>query len=238
MANPDPDKFKALMSAAYNTEIEYLDAYLGRLFEGLKQRGGYDDTLIVFVADHGEEFNDHQGWWHGYTLYDEVVHVPILLKLPGNQHGGTRNTELARIIDLPPTMLHLAGLEKGKEMAGQTLYDRSGVFTNAAIGFSYAENDFEGNTLQAVRTKERKLIHANEDNVSNLEAVELYDVVNDPREQTNLAGDSAHKAGLDELEKKIAGYQAFIHENAAEPSADVALSGDAADQLGALGYLE
>ena len=50
--------------------------HLGRLFEELKRRGLYDRTLIVLTADHGEEFHEHGGWWHGTTLYDEQIHVP------------------------------------------------------------------------------------------------------------------------------------------------------------------
>lgn len=63
-------------------DIECLDTHLTALFDGFKERGLCGGALIVFTADHGEEFYDHEGWWHGFTLYGEMSHVPIMLKLP------------------------------------------------------------------------------------------------------------------------------------------------------------
>jgi len=236
MEHPDPE-LEVPMRNAYHKEIEHLDRYLAALFTGLKERGLYDGALIVFTADHGEEFFDHEGWWHGYTLYDEMVHIPLMLKLPGNAHAGETNLDLARHVDLAPTMLHFAGLPKGGAMPGQTLYDTAGVFTNATIGYSYAHNDFEDNLLRAVRTKEKKLITANENNVSGLAPVELYDLTKDPHEQENLAGQPAQAETQNKLQEMLSHYRKVVEENAAEPAGDVSISSDAAAQLESLGYL-
>ena len=238
MENPDPEKYLAPMRAAYNSEIEYLDIHLGRLFEGLKDRGLYENTVIVFTGDHGEEFYDHEGWWHGQTLYDELIHVPIAIKLPKNDQGGKINTDFARHIDLAPTMLHCAGLKKGKTMPGQSIFDANFGFANPGVAYSYAENDFEGNVLQAVRSKTHKLIHANEDNNRNLAPVEFFDLEKDPQEENNLADIAEYLDQKTTFTEAMKSYEKVIKENAAEPTADVALNAELQEQMKSLGYLE
>jgi arylsulfatase A-like enzyme len=233
---PDP-ALESVLREAYITEIEYMDRYLGELFAGLKQRGVFDRALIVFTADHGEEFYDHQGFWHGYTLYDEMIFVPILMKLPGNAHAGERNAGLARHVDLAPTMLHFAGLPKGAQMPGQPLFDAAGGFANAGIQYSYAENDFEGNILKAVRTVAEKLIHANADNVSKLAPVELYDMAQDPGEKNSVAEAPERVEALGALTRVLDEYQKVIQEHAAEPAGAAPVSGELKEQLESLGYL-
>ena len=237
MENPDPDQWLDRMRNAYVTEIEYLDIHLGALFDGLKERGLYDNTIIVFLSDHGEEFYDHEGWWHGQTLYEEQLRVPLVIKLAGNAQAGTINNDLARLIDVPPTLLHLAGLEPGAAMSGQPLYDLSGIFTNTVITYSYAENDFEGNVQQAVRSRDRALIQANENNPRGVDPVEFYDMVNDPGQQHNLAGMAEHVTEEKALLEAVEQYVRMILENAPEPGSEADLDPQLQQQLEALGYI-
>lgn len=236
LGDPDPDLYLDKMRHAYIGEIEYLDKALGEFFAGLKERGLYDDALIVVTADHGEEFHEHGGWWHGQTLYDEQTHVPCIMKLPGKLRAGEVNSDLARNLDLAPTFLHFAGLEKGAMMQGQTLFDGSGAFTNSSIGYSYAENDFEGIVLQAVRTQTHKLIRANADNKRGLPPVALFDVATDRTEQNNLTGNAA----LTEIEALLNGnidaYLKICDENAVDPS-QVKIDAGTLEQLDAIGYI-
>jgi hypothetical protein len=74
----------------YRGEVKHADEEIGRFFAQLKADGLYDNALVIVTADHGEEFFEHGGWWHGTTLYDEQVHVPLLVKLPNNARAGTR----------------------------------------------------------------------------------------------------------------------------------------------------
>ncbi len=237
MENPDPEKWLEPMRRAYVSEIEHLDRHLGALFAGLRERGLYDNTVIVFTADHGEEFFDHSGWWHGQTLYEEQLRVPLIVKLPNSEHGGADNMHLARLIDVPPTLLHLAGLPPGAAMAGQSLYDKSGLFTNADIVYSYAENDFEGNVQSAVRTRERAQIHANPENPRGVEPVELYDMLSDPAQQNNLANLPEHAPEQERLRGVIEQYHRMILENAPEPSGPSEIDPHLQQQLEALGYM-
>ena len=92
----------------YASNVEYMDEFLAKVFAQLEAEGLYDDALIVFTADHGEEFHEHGGWWHGTTLYDEQIHVPLIVKQPGNRGAGTREASFARSVDIVPTILAAA----------------------------------------------------------------------------------------------------------------------------------
>ncbi|MBX3180438.1 MAG: sulfatase-like hydrolase/transferase [Candidatus Hydrogenedentes bacterium] len=237
LGNPDPEIYLEKMRRAYILEIERLDAALGELFAGLKARGLYGDTLIVLTADHGEEFHEHGGWWHGQTLYEEQTRVPFIIKLPGNARAGEVNPHFARNLDLAPTFLHFAGLEKGAMMQGQALFDAAGNPTNANIGYSYAENNFEGIVLQSVQTPTHKLIRANEGNKRNLAPREFYDLVADPREQTSRDGEPALAPIQSQLDQTIDGYLKICEENAIDPT-HVEIDAATLEALDAIGYLD
>lgn len=235
--HPDP-ALRDPMIKAYNDEITYMDRHLGALFDGLKQRGLYDDAVILFTSDHGEEFYDHEGWWHGQTLFDELMHVPLIVKLPGNARGGQSNAALTRHVDVPATLIGLAGLTPPQAMRGRPLFDAQGAPAPGKTEYVYAEVDFEGNVLQAVRTKDAKIIHANEDNKRGLAPVEFYDLEADPAELDNVAGrDHARKTEQDALDKVLEKMREAAKSNAVEPSIGAGMSQDVKDQLESLGYL-
>ncbi len=238
LGNPDPS-LREPMQKAYNDEIEYLDTYLSELFDGLRRRGLYDDALIVFTADHGEEFYDHEGWWHGQTLYDELMHVPLIVKLPGNARRGQTNAYLARHVDIPVTFIHFAGLKRPEAMPGKALFGENNTDANADTLFVYAELDFENNILQGVRTYDTKVIHANADNPRRFDPVEFYDLAADPLEHHNLAGQqNPRKDDQQKLEEVLEGMLRFTRENAAVPVLDSGMTSDIKQRLEALGYLD
>ena len=84
--NPDPALAKH-MRELYDGEIRFTDEHIGEVEAKLRELGLWDDTLIVITADHGEEFHEHGGWWHGTTLYEEQIHVPLLVKWPKGKVG-------------------------------------------------------------------------------------------------------------------------------------------------------
>ena len=231
----DPDKYRQPMIDAYNSEIEFLDGHLGEFLEGLRLRGHYDNSVIVFVSDHGEEFYDHDGWWHGQTLFDELLRVPLIVKLPANAGAGQHNAGFARHIDLAPTLLHLAGLQPDGKMPGKPLLEADGSFLNGDIAYVYAENDFENNVLQSVRTRTEKIILANADNPRKHAPREFYDLAADPHEKNNLAESGG--ARVDGVETLLNGMIGFIKTGAAEP-AGRAVSAEQKQQLDSLGYLQ
>ncbi|MCA9573630.1 MAG: sulfatase-like hydrolase/transferase, partial [Myxococcales bacterium] len=92
----------------YLAEVRQLDAELGRLLDALRARGRYDDALIVLVSDHGEELWDHGGFEHGHTVHDELLRVPLFVKLPGARHAGVVRGPVS-IEAVAPTVLALCG---------------------------------------------------------------------------------------------------------------------------------
>lgn len=186
--NPDPDKYLEPMRAAYIDEVERVDKAVGEFMEGLRKRGLYDDAMIVFTADHGEEFYEHNGWSHGPTVYEEVTHVPLIIKFPGNHHGGEINAGIARLMDVMPTVLQTVGIPLPQTMSGVSLVDASGAFNNQQTAYSFAETDFTGSVAHSVRNLDVKIIRANKNNSRGLAPLEYYDLSKDPGERNNATG--------------------------------------------------
>lgn len=104
----DPSR-RAWARTLYDGEVRYVDAEIGRFIDALEETRIYDNALVVFSVDHGEEFWDHDGFEHGHTLYGELVGVPLIIKPPGSREPRVV-TEAAAIYDLAPTVLELCGL--------------------------------------------------------------------------------------------------------------------------------
>jgi arylsulfatase A-like enzyme len=224
--NPSPDLAPEMLRL-YDGEIAHLDQYVGNLMAWLKQAGLYDDTFIVFTGDHGEEFYEHGGWWHGTALYDEQIHVPLLFKMPGSSHAGEVDTDLARTLDLAPTLLRAAGIDAPKTMQGLDLLGE----TRAALTF--AETDHEGNIAHAIRGPEWKLIEANAGNPRGLPPLSLFHVADDPGETLDRSQVERDKVSQlsSYLDKELALAQAQ-----AVAGSQTGLDDKTAEQLRNLGY--
>jgi|SRR5579871_304582 len=110
---------QALLPALYDGEVAALDDGLRRAFAVLGRAGVLDDAIVVLTADHGEALGDHGGWLHGFTLFDEVLHVPLLLWVPGQPPAVIR--ENVSLVDVGPTLLALAGLPPEPRFEGRSL---------------------------------------------------------------------------------------------------------------------
>lgn len=104
----------------YDAEVAENDAGFGSLIEQLRRRELLDSTLVVLVSDHGEEFHEHGGFEHGKTLYQDQLHVPLVVRVPGSG-AGRRVNDLVQQVDLYPTLLDLAGLPAGIDSQGLSL---------------------------------------------------------------------------------------------------------------------
>ena len=109
--------------ALYDAEIAQNDAAFGDLLDEIERRGLDRSSAVVLTADHGEEFFDHGGWKHGYTLYEEMLRVPLILRLPGNpgERTGRAIARPADQVDIAPTFLALAGAPVGTDLPGRDL---------------------------------------------------------------------------------------------------------------------
>lgn len=234
--HPDPSMAEE-MRELYIGEIEYLDRNIGRLFERMRELGLYDDALIVLTADHGEEFHDHGGFWHGLTLYDEQIHIPLLVKWPAGRREAPRELEdaLVRHIDVAPTLIRRAGGQVPAAMQGVDLVGAE-ARTAEKDTVVYAEEDHEGNVLSAVRTLRWKLLTANEGNPRGLPPRELFDVAADPRETENLYDrEPTVVAELDATADRIRRY-ALGEAVAGHETAE--LSREECERLAMLGYAD
>jgi arylsulfatase A-like enzyme/uncharacterized membrane protein YbhN (UPF0104 family) len=231
------DELIGNLQRAYTYEVEAMDEAVGALLDGLRERGLYDDTLIIFTADHGEEFGEHGGLWHGLSLYDEQIAVPLIIKAPGNENGGLENPFFARHVDLAPTMAQFAGLTPPDRWQGKSLFTDDLSPGNMDVGHVYMHLDFDQMDMRALRTETDKLIRGREDNKRGYDPVELYDLIADPGEQNNLAGEEESLTRIGEIDGVIADMQKFIIENQAEPSLSTEGMEDQMEALEALGYL-
>jgi len=102
----------------YDGEIVQTDRQIARLIDGFRQLGLYKNTVVVFTADHGEEFQEHGGIWHD-TIYEEVLRVPLIVRVPGRVPG--KSPEPARQVDLMPTVLAALGVDPPADLPGRDL---------------------------------------------------------------------------------------------------------------------
>jgi len=211
-ANPSPDPSEAAhLRDLYGHEVERLDLSLDAFLQQLRERGAYDDTLIVLTADHGEEFHEHGGWWHGSALYAEQTQVPLVIKLPGARAGGTRVPWQARTLDVPPTLTAALGVAPDPSWEGRDLLADLEPVEDEADGeeapavdpatacrqarghaqdrLVVLELDFEGNEAAGVRMDGLSWYTAAPGGSRALPAQELFDVQSDPAESRNLLHD-------------------------------------------------
>jgi arylsulfatase A-like enzyme len=144
------------MIGQYDGDIAFGDREFGRFLRALKQDGLYDDALIVFMADHGEEFLDHGRWLHGRSLFDELIRVPLVVKFPGNRWAGRRVAEQVQGLDIVPSVLEAAGLPLPADLGGIPLQHtlRGGEKSRPAL----AEISHRGFVAHGVRTEKDKFI--------------------------------------------------------------------------------
>ena len=173
---------------AYDAEIAYSDAVFGALLDELRRTGRYDDALIVYTSDHGEEFLDHGSAGHQQTLFEEVVRVPLLVKFPGNVHAGRRIDAPASLLDVVPTVLRAAGAAVPQGLEGVDLRElaRGAGDDQRQVFFDLDREARPGRpnfTAQGLREGRFKLIHQR----SPQERTMVFDLVEDPRETNDLA---------------------------------------------------
>jgi len=106
---------------AYRDEVVFLDRQLAPFVEWMRASGVYDDTLVVLTSDHGTELGEHGGFWYGETLYDEQIHVPLVVRLPANRNAGARAPWQVRLLDVGPTLTAALGLDAHPTWAGRDL---------------------------------------------------------------------------------------------------------------------
>jgi choline-sulfatase len=213
--------------APYDGEVAYSDEIVGKLIRYLKSHQLYDRSTIVLLSDHGEGLGDHGEQEHGLFVYEEALHVPLIVKQESNAGAGRRVADLVQHIDLVPTILDLVKAPAPGNLRGRSLkplLDGTGRLPETAVYSEalYARYHFGWSELTALTDARYRYIKAPQD--------ELYDLQRDPHERENLAADRApaRQALRGALDKLLAG--AAIHAPASVPA-------DARERLQALGYV-
>jgi arylsulfatase A-like enzyme len=188
-----------ILSDLYDGEVAWADALVGRIADALDHAGIADDTIFIIMADHGEHLGEHDKIDHMSTMYDPALHIPLVIRYPGTFKAGVRNDKMVSIVDVAPTLLHLcdaadripdlhAGVTSlaNPARAPETfiLAGNERPLTGIKLlqsrypGYDYHAIDYR---LRCLRSSESKLIW-NENH-----GAELYNLVRDPGEATNLA---------------------------------------------------
>jgi arylsulfatase A-like enzyme len=181
---PSDSRTREKLLELYDEKIRYMDRELERFFDDLRKKGLYQDSLIVLVSDHGEEFEEHRWWRHGKTLYQEQLHVPFLVKWPEGAADGRRLGDVVQHVDLVPTILDFLGEPLPTDLPGRSLFRlvESGAAFDPVVS-SYLRSD--GREVESVVYRGQKLVRTL---VYDREAppFALFDLTNDGAETKNL----------------------------------------------------
>lgn len=228
---PPHEYLRLAKGNAYAGEVAFTDAMVGRLLQVLDQVGAKERTVVVAVADHGEGLRTHGEKEHGLLLYEETLHVPLLLRAPGVVSPGTEITKVTSTVDIFPTLLKLLGQPVPAGLPGQDLLapDTAGSSRQVYAETLYPYEEFGWSAQYALREQDRKLIESSRS--------ELYDLANDPREGRNLAGEQAGERvrllqGLETIASQLIDHDRLAAAAGFEGAADPETSA----RLESLGY--
>lgn len=187
--------FPGVFSARYDEAIRYVDYHIGSFLNWLKQEGYYENSLIVVTADHGESFAHSYGSHSGPMLYEDLIHVPLIVKLPG-QHTGSRIRDVVtEHADLFPTIADCIGVRVPGRVEGRSLrpaMEGRPVQPNVVFSMNFEQNSVSGplqkGTVAMVKGQYKYVRHLGRVSYPYMPEIhdEFYDVVNDPSESTNL----------------------------------------------------
>ena len=173
--------------ALYDGEIAYNDAEFGKLLEQFKRYGIYDNALIIFLSDHGEEFLDHHGDGHGKTLFEEQTFVPLMMKMPNGQLAGLEIDEPVRIVDLLPTICSLLDITPPPGIDGISflplLTDRNRESYSPIL---FAELNHDEHLIGSLISGDYKVIRRRLPD--QFRRTLLFNIAQDPREKNNVLG--------------------------------------------------
>lgn len=238
--DPPPPFNDSYSDRPYDGEIAYVDAEIGRLLDGIRSRRSHSRIQIVFVSDHGEGLGDHDEMLHGDLLFDETVHVPLILQGDGIA-AGVRQPALVRTADIVPTLCSLAHIQPPAWSVGIPLpgIDNGtgappapsglpGQFRDAAYIETFRPRlSYNWCELRSIRTDRWKCIEG--------PAYELYDLEADPGETKNIAED--HATLCDSLAHLMDSMAFWCVHHGAHAADAITLSEKSRKKLESIGYI-
>jgi arylsulfatase A-like enzyme len=177
------------MKACYYAMIEHIDWYVGRVVEALERTGQRENTLIVFMSDHGEMIRDHCLRLKGCRFFEGAVREPLILSWPGGGlRNGMRNDALVELTDIAPTLLEAAGIADPGDMDGKSLLGLARGTTNAKAHREFAWSEYHDSQTNALRSH-ASMIRDRSHKLTLYHGTglgELFDLDADPQEFENL----------------------------------------------------
>lgn len=174
------------VNALYDAEVRYMDSLLEELNQCLLSEGIHDDTLLVVFGDHGESLTEHGIYWDHCGLYEQSVHVPMMMRWPGHIAPGRRVKGLVQQVDMMPTMLEAFGIEAPDHLDGRTLWPSIDAREDGTHAVLYL-SECAWQAARAVRTSQFKFIRTADSGPFTRPPKELYDLSQDPAEEHNIA---------------------------------------------------
>ena len=179
---------KDYVIAQYDGAVAYMDACIQTIFNALEAHGIMDETIVILNGDHGETLYDHECWFDHHGLYDVTLHVPLIIRYPGRIPAGSRISGYNQHKDLVPTIMDLAEIDGGIDYDGDSLMALvDGTVSSFDSEFYITECTWM--RKHGWRTPQWKLMVALEPDFHFKPPVELYNLVEDPDENHNLAGE-------------------------------------------------
>jgi hypothetical protein len=226
----DPEADTEHLKALYDSEIHYVDGFVGRLIDSIPPEV-LENTLVVLTADHGEEFGEHGGWKHGFTLYEDQIHVPLLVRWDGRIPAGSRLRGTVRLIDLVPTLVQAAGGKASPSWQGVDIMPALTGKAPLPRLAAFAQHMMIGPLRAAAVLDRKKLILFNPrtpytpgdelqaylwtQDLARLKRVEMYDLARDPKEKSSLAFSAPGQVGQlqpvihRQLDRQMPGLRVF-----------------------------
>jgi arylsulfatase A-like enzyme len=216
-SSSEPASRIATLESRYDESIAYLDHYFGQLMLAIRQQLG-PNTAILLTADHGESFDHGYGDHGGVMLYEDLIHIPLIVSLPSATVATPRRDDLAAQIDLAPTIATIAGIAPSPSWAGRSLLALPNSSVPRTIfAMNFEQNDSRGplttGAVAALQSNWKLVRFLGKPQYSNMPPLQtqLFDLAEDPHEHENLA--ASHPDTVRALSAQIDG-QLAIHGNA------------------------
>ena len=236
------DEERAYARALYDGGVHTADAQVGRLLRALDEAGLAGGTAVVLTSDHGEDLGGRDPralGEHGHQLYDELLHVPLIVFHPGADWPSRRIETQVRLVDVMPTLLEFAGVEPPLGLAGSSLVPvLRGKEKDPRIAYSeLRRSPWNEHPRAAVRDGHYKLIANLLPRAAGWPEVEFYDLSRDPGERENLVG--IQSEALDALAARLEQERGALRsEGGLEVPSEQEMPAELRKRLEALGYVE
>lgn len=198
LAGQLPDELAREIRHAYYACISYVDALVGDVLAALEETGQRENTIIVFTSDHGYQLGDHS-LWSKHTNFELATRVPLIISVPNSLTNGTQTDALIELVDLFPTLAELCGLDSPEHLEGVSFASVLAGQETEIRDTAFSEFTRSGARGCSIRTSRFRYIEWRAQRTGDIVAQELYDHLQDPGENVNVADQAAYASALSHL---------------------------------------